>query len=96
LTVSHFRSIYFKRLLPLDVLVNLDSAFQYSGGLWQLTPSVFVRSRVDGDANGQRAGGFFQCPVCNSSDLKEQPDELVCAGCGRHWSSANGIYDFRL
>ena len=46
LTVSHLRYPLFKRYLPLAVLVHLDSEFQYTGGLWQLTPSVFVRSRL--------------------------------------------------
>lgn len=96
LTVSHMRSIYFKRLFPLSMLIQMDSAFQYSGGLWQLTPSVFVKSTVQGEPVGTKPDGFFQCPVCGSGDLKEDREELVCNGCSKHWPSTNGIYDFRL
>ena len=96
LTVSHLRYPLFKRYLPLAVLVHLDSEFQYTGGLWQLTPSVFVRSKLNVEANKAKPTGFFQCPVCDSSDLTENGSELVCAGCGKHWSCANGIFDFRL
>lgn len=95
LTVSHLRSIFFKKLLPLAVLVHLDSEFQLTGGLWQLSPSVFVRSRVLGDPAAPLPQGFFQCPICGSQDLKGSTDELVCSGCGKHWSTSGGIYDFR-
>jgi SAM-dependent methyltransferase len=46
LTVSHFRLAILKRLLPLWLLVALDSAAQWTGVLWQLSPSVFVRARA--------------------------------------------------
>jgi hypothetical protein len=42
LTVSHFRLPLLKRIVPLPVLVGLDSLAQLTGGLWQLSPSVFV------------------------------------------------------
>lgn len=42
-TVSHYRMPLFKRYVPLDWLVWLDSWAQNSGDWWQLTPSVFVR-----------------------------------------------------
>lgn len=46
LTVSHFRLGALKRLVPLGLLVWLDSVAQWTGGLWQLSPSVFVRARA--------------------------------------------------
>jgi SAM-dependent methyltransferase len=46
LTVSHFRLGALKRLVPLGVLVALDSVAQLTGGWWQLSPSVFIRSRA--------------------------------------------------
>ena len=44
LTVSHFRIGILKRTIPTSVLVFLDSVFQWTGALWQLTPSVFLRA----------------------------------------------------
>jgi len=49
LTVSHFRLGLLKRLLPVRLLVWLDAAAQWTGALWQLSPSVFVRARVRQD-----------------------------------------------
>ena len=46
LTVSHFRIGLLKRVVPLGVLVFLDSMVQWTGALFQLTPSVFVRAVV--------------------------------------------------
>jgi len=53
LTVSHFRQPLLKRLVPLGVLVWLEALSQRTGGLWQLSPSVFVRAEaVEEAANG--------------------------------------------
>ena len=46
LTVSHFRVGFLKRRIPVSVLVVLDSLLQWTGALWQLSPSVFVRARA--------------------------------------------------
>jgi ubiquinone/menaquinone biosynthesis C-methylase UbiE len=46
LTVSHFRMELIKRLIPLKLLLAMESALQLTGSWWQLTPSVFVRSRA--------------------------------------------------
>jgi SAM-dependent methyltransferase len=48
LTVSHFRLGVLKRTVPVPLLVWLDSIAQWTGGLWQLTPSVFVRAEAGG------------------------------------------------
>ncbi|MBA4421442.1 MAG: hypothetical protein C0391_09875 [Anaerolinea sp.] len=96
LTVSHLRSPLFKRTLPLKLLVAMDAAFSLTGNLWQLTPSVFVRSNVHGEAPSQAPAGFFECPACGSAELQEKPGGLTCHGCGRQWSNTGGIYDFRL
>lgn len=100
LTVSHFRISLVKRVVPLRLLVWLDGLAQWSGDLWQLTPSVFVRAKAAGElpteGQGEGAlGGLFRCPECSSSGLKEGQGYLSCPGCGRRWSSQDGIYDFR-
>jgi ubiquinone/menaquinone biosynthesis C-methylase UbiE len=46
LTVSHFRLPLFKRLLPVSVLVGMEAVAQWTGGLWQLSPSVFLRAEA--------------------------------------------------
>ena len=97
LTVSHLRYPLFKRYLPLAVLVHLDSEFQYTGGLWQLTPSVFVRSRLECGSEQDKANRFLPMPgLRQQRSERASGSELVCTGCGKHWSCANGIYDFRL
>jgi ubiquinone/menaquinone biosynthesis C-methylase UbiE len=95
LTVSHLRFPVFKKLIPMSILVGLDSLFQYTGDLWQLTPSVFTRSHSTKEQDDKQSTGFFQCPLCGNADLKEDTNMLICMNCGRHWSHENGIYDFR-
>ena len=103
LTVSHFRMGVFKRLVPLGLLVSLDSLAQLTGNWWQLSPSVFVRSRASGEAPasplapGERWGelpAFFRCPACGEG-LPELEQDLACPGCGKVWPYQDGIYDFR-
>src|SRR5512134_2547633 len=48
LTLSHFRVGLLKRLVPTGILVFFDSLFQGTGAWWQLTPSVFVKAKVEG------------------------------------------------
>jgi SAM-dependent methyltransferase len=96
LTVSHFRLGLLKRIVPLPLLVRLDSLAQLTGDWWQLTPSVFTLSQATGDSPNAPAGAFFQCPACGGVDLSETSAMLTCALCGRQWPIVNGIYDFRL
>jgi len=95
LSVSHFRLPLFKRLLPLSVLVGLDSLAQWTGNLWQLTPSVFVRARATGADEPAPPGALWRCPACAGFDLQESSHGLACASCQRAWPRRNGIYDFR-
>ncbi len=95
LTVSHFRLGLLKRRVPLDLLVTLDSVLQWSGGLFQFTPSVFVRSIATGEGKSVVEGAFWRCPVCRSLDMKQGEEGVRCYGCGRLWSVRDGIYDFK-
>lgn len=101
LTVSHFRMALLKRLLPLKLLVWMDSGAQLTGDLWQLSPSVFVRCQAQGEApattevNSEQPA-VFRCPACGHTPLADTPPEIICPTCGRHFPVEDGIYDFRL
>lgn len=95
LTVSHFRLGLLKRLLPTGLLVWLDSLFQWTGALWQITPSVFTRNRAVGKTAIAEQGAFFKCPECGHAPLTKKDDQLSCPDCKRRYAIQGGIYDFR-
>jgi SAM-dependent methyltransferase len=98
LTVSHFRLGLLKRLVPTGVLVALDSLAQWTGLLWQLTPSVFLKAGISGERSGSIPGEivqWFKCPQCGISPLEDRHTYLQCSSCGSHWAVRDGIYDFR-
>lgn len=94
LTVSHFRIALLKRLLPLRLLVALDSLAQLTGNLWQYSPSVFTRSIRAAGGSMASEGTFFACPACGAP-LEDTPPQLHCEGCGKCYPVEEGIYDFR-
>lgn len=95
LTVSHYRIGILKRLVPVDVLVAMDSLVSLTGNWWQLSPSVFVRSRAAGDTPLAPEGAFFRCPSCGHYPLDETAEALSCPACHKRWAIEDGIYDFR-
>ena len=98
LTVSHFRMDLLKRLVPTGILVALDSLAQWTGSLWQLTPSVFVKASVGGERSGsvpENVIEWFKCPECGNSPLEDYHDHLQCPSCRSRWAFRDGIYDFR-
>ena len=99
LTLSHFRVGFLKRVIPTVVLVFFDSLFQWTGGLWQFSPSVFVRVRALGeDASPSYNDNillYFKCPNCEHSPLTEKQSFLECSKCGAKWEVKDRIYDFR-
>jgi len=98
LTVSHFRMGLLKRLVPTGILVALDSLAQWTGSLWQLTPSVFVKAVLGGESSGIIPGDviqWFKCPSCGNSPLESRQGLLHCSSCGNQWALREGIYDFR-
>jgi SAM-dependent methyltransferase len=94
-SVSHFRLGLLKRLVPTEYLVKLDRLVQPTGRWWQLTPSVFLKSRATPAKLDAKEGTFFRCPACDSTDLAEQPHALTCEVCQRVWPIRDGLYDFR-
>jgi SAM-dependent methyltransferase len=95
LTVSHFRVWLLKRTVPTGLLVALDSMAQLTGNLWQLSPSVFVRTEAVGEDGSAPPGAFWRCPACRSYDLQEEPDRMTCQGCDKVWEKRNGVWDFK-
>ena len=98
LTVSHFRMDLLKKNIPTGILVFLDSLAQWTGSLWQLTPSVFVKASLGGERSEpvpDEVINWFKCPTCETSPLESQKDRLHCSSCGSDWAIRDGIYDFR-
>jgi ubiquinone/menaquinone biosynthesis C-methylase UbiE len=104
LTVSHFRIEFLKRRVPTRWLVALDSLAQHTGRWWQLTPSVFARSRAAAEGPTASPGAFFACPNCQTplpapttlGQVLDDVDELLaCSGCRSRWALRDGIYDFK-
>ena len=104
LAVSHFRMGWMKRIVPTGILVFFDSLLQWTGGLWQLTPSVFVKAtrgkprNIHGQETFPRVtslGAFFKCPDCGFLPLEEKEAFVECYGCRKKWEVKDGIYDFR-
>jgi ubiquinone/menaquinone biosynthesis C-methylase UbiE len=100
LTVSHFRIGLLKRFIPLGLLVKMDSMAQLTGALWQLSPSIFVRSVANRAAPGSSSaqvaeGAYFRCPACAQAALADTPPMLVCPSCGQQYPVIDGIYDLR-
>ncbi len=95
LTVSHFRLALLKRLLPTSLLVALDSVFQWTGNIWQYSPSVFVRAKAIGDDPPRSTRAFWRCPICDAIDLVEHARGMRCESCGRLWPLEDGVYNFK-
>lgn len=99
LSLSHFRVGLLKRFVPTNILVFLDSLAQWTGALWQFTPSVFVRARAGGNKERSEIPAnpllLFKCPHCGRTPLIEQEGYLECSNCQKRWEFKDGIYDFR-
>ncbi len=99
LTVSHFRLGVLKRLVPAKLLAALDGLFQPTGALWQVTPSVFVKAKLNGEPQKVEipltVTGLFKCPICGGGDLKDKQTHLLCPKCSARWAVTEGVYDFR-
>ena len=102
LSVSHFRVGLIKRLVPYGLLAALDGLLQPSGAWFQLSPSVFLRAKLQQSGTATQPGSnpadtldFFRCPECGAHPLQNKIEHLLCSGCGKKWAIQAGIYDFR-
>ncbi|MEA4813155.1 MAG: class I SAM-dependent methyltransferase [Anaerolineaceae bacterium] len=95
LAVSRFRSDWFKKHIPHETLVKMDSATQCIGRWSNYTPSVFARLIPKGSSPVPSDGLFFSCPACGRT-MPESRASVVCPSCDHIWEYKDGIYDFRL
>lgn len=93
LAVSYLRLSLLKRLLPTTALVKLDALLQPSGLFY--SPSIFTQNRVAGQRPPTLPEAVLKCPTCHSTAFDAEDVTLACKGCGKLWSNAEGIYDFR-
>ena len=94
LTVSHFRIGILKHLIPAGVLAFFDSLASLTGGLWQLSPSVFVKAVLPGELPADTPEEIFCCPI-TKQPLHTKGDLLVSEDGKYKWGKQNGIYNFK-
>ncbi len=98
-SVSTFRVNALKRLFGAMRLAAIDGALQRPFAPLAISPSMFVLCAPAPElARPQESGPgheLFVCPTCRTL-LPAQPgnNELRCAN-GHHWSTREGIYDFK-
>lgn len=92
LPVSYFRLGLFKKLLPVGVLSQLDSAMQRSGLLY--SPSIFTQNTLAGSRPAHLPTEILCCPRCQGT-LQKEDVTIHCEACQLTWSVENNIYDFR-
>src|SRR5688572_4695863 len=99
LTVSHFRLGLLKRIIPAKILAFIDGLFQPTGAFIQLSPSVFIKAKVNENSTEIEIPlnviDLFKCPDCGKSKLQDKKDYLLCSSCNAKWQVNDGIYDFR-
>ena len=96
LPVSFFRVSMFKRALPTNALVTIDSILQWTRLL--VTPSIFIRSQAVGtspdNTRVDNVTALFADPE-TGMPLKRKGDEMVCERTGTRYAIRDGIYDFK-
>jgi ubiquinone/menaquinone biosynthesis C-methylase UbiE/uncharacterized protein YbaR (Trm112 family) len=96
--VSWLRAGFFKRVMPLWLMLSKEKVLQAIASWAALSPSVFLRNRalLHGQAEKINQNAFFRCPACGQYPLKDTPPKLTCKKCGQTYPVKDGIYDFRL
>lgn len=107
LTVSRYRIEPIKKLIPTELLVYLDSLWQWTGNWWQLSPSVFMKNKYHSEGELAQPDSFFACPDCLSplgtpigTPIGTPPGSggnthLLCPHCQLQWQVEDGIYNFK-
>ena len=98
ISVSWLRAGFFKRIMPLRLMLAKESVLQVIASWAALSPSVFLRSTATHLNLTENADhtAFFRCPACGHYPLADTPPKLTCEKCGCTYPVENGIYDFRI
>lgn len=95
-SVSYLRAGLLKRLLPIGVMRAMESALQAAFSWSAYSPSVFLLAKKGGEAQPLGNPALFRCPACGHYPIEDTPPEMTCESCGRTYTFADGIYDFRV
>ena len=96
-SVSFLRAEFFKRIMPLKLMLAKEAFLQAAASWTSLSPSVFLRCNASGESTQPFIeSAFFRCPACGHYPLADTPPKLTCAQCGQVYYFKDGIYDFRL
>jgi ubiquinone/menaquinone biosynthesis C-methylase UbiE/uncharacterized protein YbaR (Trm112 family) len=99
ISVSYLRAGFFKRIMPLRLMLAKENFLQHTASWAALSPSVFLRAKAESVHESQPAAdgeAFFRCPACGHYPLADTPPKLICEKCGQSYPIKDGIYDFRL
>lgn len=102
LAVSHFRLSWLKQRVPATRLAEWDNRLFALGGLFPVSPSVFLRVRPVATSPAPRTmtgdvADLFACPVCCGDRTFAVVNErlLACRSCGSRYAKREGIWDFK-
>lgn len=95
ISVSYLRAGFFKRL-PLGLLMAKERLLQALFSWTAYSPSIFLRTFVEGESAPLKEPTLFRCPACGHFPLEDTPPLITCGSCGRAYPVKDGIYDFRV
>jgi ubiquinone/menaquinone biosynthesis C-methylase UbiE len=96
LSVSYLRADFFKKFFPQKMLTGIEAFLQRTASWTAYSPSLFLRSKTNGESTPPNSKTMFRCPACGHFPLEDTPPELACDACGRAYPVKDGIYDFRV
>jgi SAM-dependent methyltransferase len=93
--VSTFRVGVLKRILSPAFLASLDGLIQRPTSRLELSPSLFLRAESEKPGAAALNPALWRCLNCNSAQIEERPEQLLCRNCGMSYPRVEGIYDLR-
>lgn len=93
--VSTFRVGALKRIISPALLASLDGLIQRPTAGLELAPSIFLNAESAKPGVAEVNTALWRCLKCHSSDMHEQPEQILCGNCGASYPSVDGIYDFK-